>query len=62
MEKVLLKPEEVAQALGLSRTRVYELLGKGMPHVRFGKSIRVPAVELQAWIAERTSESEASTR
>ncbi|MDP9315473.1 MAG: helix-turn-helix domain-containing protein [Chloroflexota bacterium] len=50
---MLLRPDEVAAALGLSRSRVYELLGSGeLPSVRIGKSIRVSVTSLERWIAK----------
>jgi excisionase family DNA binding protein len=51
MDRLLLKPAEAAEAIGVSRSRIYELLAAGdLPSVRLGKSIRVPVGALQAWI------------
>ena len=53
LEKLLLRPTEVAEALGLGRTMIYELLATGeLPSVRFGRSIRVPVRALEAWVKE----------
>jgi excisionase family DNA binding protein len=47
MEKLLLTPEEAAEALSLGRTKVYQLIGEGrLRSVRIGKSRRVPASAL----------------
>ena len=52
MEKLLLKPTEVADAIGCGRSKVYELLATGeLPSVRIGRrSVRVPAKALQEWL------------
>jgi excisionase family DNA binding protein len=45
MERVLLRPVEVAQMIGVSRSKVYELIAGGvLPAVRLegGRLIRVP--------------------
>jgi len=40
--QLLLTPEQVAQALAIGRTRVYELMASGaLPSVRLGRSRRV---------------------
>ncbi len=54
IERLLLRPDEVAIALGVSRSKVYELLGSGeLPSLRIGKSIRVSMKALRGWIAQR---------
>lgn len=51
LEKLLLKPTEAAEALGIGRTMIYEMLQQGLlPTVRFGRSIRVPVRALEEWI------------
>ena len=53
MDRMLLRPPEVAEVLGIGRSKVYELLAQGtLPLVRVGRSIRVPAVELRRWVEE----------
>jgi len=60
MDKLLLRPPEVAEALGIGRSKVYELLAQGtLPLVRVGRSIRVPAVELRQWVEDETRKGEA---
>lgn len=50
MEKLLLKVEEVAAAIGMSRSLVYQLVAAGtIPSVRIGQSVRVPAQALRDW-------------
>lgn len=56
-DRLLLRPREVAAATGLSRSLVYELIGRGeLPVVRVGKSVRVPVAALQQWIRDHTQE------
>lgn len=54
MDKLLLRPVEAAEAIGISRTKIYELLARGdLPSVRIGASVRVPVDALRAWIARQ---------
>ncbi len=54
MEKMLLKPGEVIEILGIGRSRVYEMLACGeLPSLRIGRSIRIPASALQKWVNDR---------
>lgn len=47
VEKLLLTPEEAAEALSLGRTTVFHLIGTGaLRSVRIGKCRRVPALAL----------------
>ncbi|HXG90546.1 MAG TPA: helix-turn-helix domain-containing protein [Vicinamibacterales bacterium] len=58
MERLLLKPSEVAETLGICRTKAYGLISSGaIPSMRVGCSVRVPAESLKAWIASATGES-----
>lgn len=51
MEPHLLRIPEAATALALSRSRVYELVASGdIPVVRIGRSVRVPATALAAYV------------
>ena len=55
MEPLLLRAEEVGKALGLGRSKVYELMASGqLPVVRIGKAIRVPADGLEKWVQGQT--------
>lgn len=54
MDRLLLRPVEAAEAIGISRSKIYELLASGeLPSVRIGASVRVPVEALRAWIAEQ---------
>jgi len=51
VEKLLLKPEEAAEALSIGRSKVYELIGTGeLPSVRIGASRRIPADALVEFV------------
>jgi len=52
MDRLMLKPAEAAESIGVSRARCYELIARGtIPSIRIGGSIRVPVAALQAWIS-----------
>ena len=51
MDKLLLRPIEAAEAIGLGRSKVYELLASGeLPSIRIGGSVRIPVDALRKWI------------
>ena len=51
-DKLLLTAEEVAALLGLSRSRVYELLyAKAIVSVKIGKSRRIRRTDLEQFVA-----------
>ena len=53
MERILLRPSEVAEALGVGRTTAYQLIRSGLlPTIRVGTSVRVPAEALRRWVTE----------
>jgi excisionase family DNA binding protein len=49
-ERWLLRPEEVAQRLNLSRSTIYVLLHGDLPSIRIGRSRRIPASALREWL------------
>jgi excisionase family DNA binding protein len=54
--QLLLRADDVARLLSLGRARVYTLMSeKALPTVRIGRSVRVPAQALRAWLASRTT-------
>lgn len=54
---LLLKPEEAAEALGIARTRVYQLMRAGdIQSVKIGKVRRIPVAALQAYVERLQSE------
>lgn len=57
MEKLLLKPSEAAEVLGIGRSLMYELIARReIPSVRLGRCLRVSTESLQQWIREREKE------
>lgn len=53
-DRMLYRPTEAADAIGISRARAYELIAAGViPSIRIGGSIRVPVDALRAWIGEQ---------
>jgi excisionase family DNA binding protein len=62
MDRILLRPSEAAAAMGISRSRMYELLAaNAVKSIRIGKSARVPVEELRAWVAAELSKQGAGT-
>jgi excisionase family DNA binding protein len=61
MDKLALKPQEAAKALGLSRTATYAALRSGeLPSCRIGRRILVPVSALDALLADCRSPSSGS--
>lgn len=57
-QRLLLRPEEAAIWLGISRSRCYELIAQGvLPCCRIGRSVRVPTAALTKWVIDRTDDS-----
>lgn len=55
MEKLLLTPEEAAQSLNISRTKVFELLqAQALKSVKIGKSRRIPTDAVREYVAGLT--------
>lgn len=56
-ERLLLRPTEAAEAIGVSRAKAYALIAsKEIPSIRVGGSVRVPLDALRAWIARQLAE------
>ena len=54
MESRLLKTEEVAEILQVSRSFAYQLMKRGeIPSVRIGNAVRVRPEDLQRYISEK---------
>jgi prophage regulatory protein len=57
VNRQLLRPDEVAEMLGIGRSKVYSLIREEtIPSVRIGKSIRVPAQALEEWLVGMVSQ------
>lgn len=57
VDRLLLRPIEAAEAIGIGRSKVYELLASGeLPSIRIGSSVRVPVDSLRRWIDRQLTE------
>ena len=57
MDRLLLRPAEAAEAIGIGRSKIYQLLASGeLPSIRVGSSVRVPVDALRAWIERQIAE------
>jgi len=57
LERILLRPAEAAEMIGVSWSKIYELIASGaIPSVRLqdGRMIRVPAAALKALAKNKT--------
>jgi excisionase family DNA binding protein len=60
---VLLKVDDAAQLLGLSKSKVYELLADGrLERVRIDSSTRIPMAAIDAFVESLRSEQAAAGR
>jgi len=58
VDRLLLRPTEVATTLGIGRSKAYELIGNGtIPSIRIGSSVRVPVDQLRAWVAGQVGQT-----
>ena len=56
------RPAEVAAAIGVGRSKAYELIARGeIPSIRIGGSIRVPLDALKQWMDQRLAEGSQQT-
>jgi excisionase family DNA binding protein len=61
MERLLLTPLEASAALGISRSKVYELMGAGaLASIRIGNCRRVPVRDLEAFVRTLQAEQAAN--
>ena len=55
MPPLLVRVEEAARMLSLSRSTIYEMMDCGeLPSVRRGGARRIPLAALQAWVERQT--------
>jgi excisionase family DNA binding protein len=51
MEQLLMAVDEVAQAMGVCRSKVYAMIANGeLRSVRLGRSVRIPVGALREWV------------
>jgi excisionase family DNA binding protein len=59
----LLKPADVAPALGVTPRRIYQLIAKReLPAIRVGGAIRLPRAAWEVWLRTRSEAALASLR
>jgi excisionase family DNA binding protein len=57
VERLTYRITEAAEAIGVSRTKMYEMVASGeVPSVKLGKSVRIPVQQLKAWLNRRVDE------
>ena len=57
-ERLLLRVPEAAEWLSVGRSTVYELVQRGeLPTVHIGRSVRIPAAAVRAWVERRAAEA-----
>lgn len=58
MEKLLLRPAEAAEVMGIGRTKLFELLASNeLPRVRVGRSVLVPTASIRDWIERQVRDN-----
>ena len=59
-ERLLLRVPEAAEWLSVGRSTVYELVQRGeLPTVHIGRSVRIPAAAVRAWVEQQAAEADA---
>ena len=62
MEKLLVRPTEGAEMLGLSRRKFYQLLADGtIPSITIGKARRIPAEALREFVRAQTDQAKTAS-
>ena len=60
-QRLLLRVPEVAERLGIGRTKIYQMIATGeLPTIHIGRAVRVSASSLQKWVEEREQQGELS--
>ncbi len=53
-QRLLLRIPEVAETLGIGRTKIYEMIATGeLPTIRVGRAVRISVCTLQKWVEAR---------
>ena len=56
-QRLLLRIPEVVEALGLERTKIYELIAAGtFPTKQVGRAVQVSVTALQKWVEEQNNQ------
>lgn len=55
MPRLLLKPAEAAEKMGICRANIYAMVKSGeIPHVTIGSRVFIPVRQLEEWIEAHT--------
>lgn len=58
----LISADELAQAIGVNRWRIYELVRQGqLPHVRLGLTVKFDPTKIAAWLHAGGTRSDSGT-
>jgi excisionase family DNA binding protein len=58
--RFLLRPEEGAHAVGISRAQFYKYMAEGrIKSIKLGRSRRIPVAELERWLSEELAKQTA---
>jgi excisionase family DNA binding protein len=62
MDQLLIKPEEAARAISVSRSTLYDMLARReIESVSIGRSRRIPVAALRRWVEAQASRQNANT-
>lgn len=63
MDRMLLRTSEAMEALGIGRTKFYELIASGeIPTRRIGRAVRIPVDALRRWVEQNNERETAGKR
>lgn len=63
VDRLLYKPVEAAQAISVSRSKMYDLMRNGqVPSIRVGGVLRVPVEALRLWVEQQLADRTAPRR
>jgi excisionase family DNA binding protein len=59
MDTFLFRVHEAAKYMGVCRSTAYDLVKKGIwPHVKVGRTIKIPRAALEAWVNDQLRQTE----
>lgn len=60
VERLALRPQEMARTLGVGRTTAYQMLRSGeIRSIRVGNAIIVPVREIESWLERQRAKTQA---
>ena len=62
-QRELYRPVDIAEKLGVTPARVYQLCDAGViPHIHWGRGVRIPRTSWERWLQEQDAKAAASVR